>query len=274
MTGEKSLAYWPRLSPDGRRAAIVIGDPSADLWIQDLDRGVRQRTTTQEQVVSAAVWSPDGSELAFLHEETSRSLLVAAPSNGAARTRTILESKERYEPTDWSPDGRYILCDKGLVGASHIWAVPVAEPAKAFAVVETAYAERNGQFSPDGRWVAYRSLESGKEEIFVTPFPGGGAKWQASIGGGTQPRWSHDGKQLYYVSTNNELMAVDVDGRGLRFDAKAPRTLFRVDLVIGPRQGYHGYDVAPDGRFLINAATEAEQPRAALVVNWDSELPK
>lgn len=274
-TGEKSRAYWPRMSPDGRRVALLIGDLSADVWVQELDRGVRQRATTQGQVVSAPAWSSDSSEIVFLRQEPSRNLLITVPSNGAATRKTILESKERYEPTDWSADGRYILCDRGPLGATHIWAVPVAVPAKAFPVVETPFAERSGQFSPDGRWIAYRSLESGKEEIFITPFPGGGAKWQVSIGGGTQPRWSRDGKQLFYVSTNNELMAVDVDGRGPRFEAKTPRILFRVNPVIGPRQGFHSYDVAPDGRrFLVNTASEAEQPRAALVVNWDAELPK
>jgi hypothetical protein len=272
-TGEKSLGYWPRLSPDGRRAAIVIGDPSADIWIQELDRGVRQRATTQEAVVSAPIWSPDGSEIAYLRQDPDRFLLSASPANGAGTRRTISESKEQYEPMDWSTDGTYLLCDKGLLGATHIWAVPVADPAKAFAVVETPFAERSGQFSPDGRWVAYRSLESGKEDIFVTPFPGGGAKWQVSIGGGTQPRWSRDGRQLFYVSTVNELMSVEVDGRGPRFEAKTPRTLFRVNLFSGPRQGYCSYDVAPDGRrFLVNTASEAEKPRAALVVNWDADV--
>jgi Tol biopolymer transport system component len=274
-TGERGLAYWPRLSPDGRRAAIIIGDPSADIWIQELDRGVRQRATAQGQIVSAGVWSPDGSEIAFLSQFPDQFLVGAVPSNGAGTRRTILDSKERFEPTDWSPDGRHILCDKGALGVPHIWAIPVADPAKAFAVVETRFAERSGQFSPDGRWVAYRSLESGKEEIFVTPFPGGGAKWQVSVGGGMQPRWSRDGRQLYYVSTNNDLMAVDVEGHGARFETKTPRILFRVNLVVGPRQGYQGYDVAPDGkRFFLNTASEAEQPRAALVVNWDAELPR
>lgn len=116
---------------------------------------------------------------------------------------------------------------------------------------------------------------AGHEEIYATPFPAGGAKWQVSIGGGTQPRWSRDGKTIYYVANNNELMAVEVDGRGSRVEAKTPRALFRVNLVIGSRQGYYEYDVAPDGkRFLVNTASEADQPRAALITNWNAELPK
>jgi hypothetical protein len=273
-SGEKSIAYWPRLSPDGKRVAILIGDPSADVWIQDLDRGVRQRATNQGQVISAPTWSPDGSEIAFVSQFPEHFVLSAVPSNGAATLRTILNTKDRVEPTDWSRDGRYILCDKGELGATHVWAFPVADPSKAFAVVETTFAERSGQFSPDGRWVAYRSLESGKEEIYVTPFPGGGAKTQISVRGGTAPRWSHDGRQLYYVSTNNDLMAVEVDGRGGRFEAKTPRNRFRVNPFIGPRQGFHEYDVGRDGRFLVNSAGEAEQPRAALVANWNAELAK
>ena len=274
-SGERSVAYWPRLSPDGKHAALLLGDPNADVWVQDLERGVRQRATSRGQVVSAPVWSSDGSEIAFLAQPPGRFLVVAARSDGSASERTVLDTQDRYEPTDWSSDGKYILCDKGPLGATHIWAIPVADPAKAFPVVQTSFAERSGQFSPDTRWVAYRSLEPANSAVYVTPFPDGGAKWQVSLGSATQPRWSRDGRTVYFLSTNNELMAADVDGRGPRFEAKAPRTLFRTNLFFGPRQGFYGFDVSPDpNRLLLNTAGEAEQPRVALVVHWDADLPK
>ena len=102
----------------------------------------------------------------------------------------------------------------------------------------------------------------------------GGMREVYKFGGGFQPRWRRDGRQLFYVSTNNELMAVEVDGQTAQFAAKTPRILLRVNLFFGPRRGFFSYDVSPDGRFLVNSTGEGEQPRAALVVNWDAELQK
>jgi dipeptidyl aminopeptidase/acylaminoacyl peptidase len=151
----------------------------------------------------------------------------------------------------------------------------VAEPARAFPLVQTQFPERAGQVSPDGRWVAYQSLQTGRNEIYVTPFPGGGARWQVSGGGGSQARWSPDGRELYFVSADDDLTVASVDGRGSRFEVKDVRPLFRVNLYRGPRVGLHSYAVASDGkRFLVNDAGEAGVPRVALVTNWTAILAK
>ncbi|HEU5248720.1 MAG TPA: hypothetical protein VFW15_01920 [Thermoanaerobaculia bacterium] len=153
--------------------------------------------------------------------------------------------------------------------------IPLAEPEKAGPLVQSQFQERGGQFSPDGRWVAYQSLQTSRNEIYVTPFPGGGARWQVSAAGGTQPRWSPNGRELYFVSAVDDLMVATVDGRGTRFEVKENKPLFRVNLYRGPRVGQHSYDVSPDGkRFLINDAGEAGVPRVALVTNWTAMLPK
>ncbi len=277
--GEKSEASMPRLSSDGRRALVALGDPNNDIWVYELDRGVRTRLTTAAQVQPGPVWSPDGSEILYcsqrMSDENAEFVVTALASDGGGQGRVVYRSNTRTEPTDWSHDGRYLLVDRGNVGAQDIWAVPISDPNQAFPLVETQFSERAGQFSPDGRWVAYQSLETSRNEIFVTPFPGGRARRQVSANGGTQARWSRDGRSLYFISADGDLTVADVDGSGSRFEVKDVKPLFRVNLFGGQRVGLHSYDVSPDGkRFLINDAGEAGVPRVALVTNWTAELGK
>jgi eukaryotic-like serine/threonine-protein kinase len=274
---EKSPGYSPQLSPDGRRASVVMGDPNNDVWVYELDRGVQTRLTTDAQAQIAPVWSPDGSQIVFVQGLGGGTdfVLVTIAADGAGKPKEIFRSKERLEVSDWSRDGRYLLIDRGNIGASDIWAFPIADPAKAFPLVQTPFLEHSGQFSPDGRWVAYVSQHTGRDEVYVTSFPTGGTRWQVSGSGGTQPRWSPDGRELYFVSVGDELTAAAVDGSGPRFVVKEVRPLFRVNMYTGPRSGMYGYNVAPDGkRFLVNDAGEAGQARVALVVNWPAELKR
>jgi Tol biopolymer transport system component len=279
--GEKSTAYSPQLSPDGRRALVVLGDPNNDIWVYELERGVRTRLTTLAQVTVSPLWSPDGSEILFCAQrqrppEKSQGFdLVTIRSDGSGDEKQLYRSETRVEPMDWSRDGRYLLIDRGNIGSQDVWVVPLADAGKAFPLVQTSFNERGGQFSPDGRWVAYHAQPTGRNEVFVTPFPGGGARFQISANGGTQARWSPDGSEIYFVAPDENLMVATVDGSGARFVVKDVRPLFRVNLFRGPRFGLHSYAVAPSGkRFLINDAGEAGTPRVALVTNWTAELPK
>jgi serine/threonine protein kinase/Tol biopolymer transport system component len=277
--GENSAAYSPQLSPDGRRALVILGDPNNDVWVYELGRGLRTRLTTEAQVTVSPIWSPDSSQILFCSQKRSKEplefVLTIMPSDGAGEQRVLYRSKERIEPMDWSHDGRYVLVDRGNIGAQDIWAIPLAETARAFPLVQSQFPERAGQFSPDGRWVAYQSLQTGRNEVYVTPFPGGGARWQVSGGGGTQPRWGPDGRELYFVSADDDLMVAAVDGTRSRFEVKDVKPLFRTNMFRGPRHGLHSYAVHPDGkRFLINDAGEAGIPRVALVTNWTAELGK
>ena len=120
-----------------------------------------------------------------------------------------------------------------------------------------------------------RVRHSGRDEVYVTSFPGGGTRWQVSGSGGTQARWSPDGRELYFLSARDELMAAAIDAGGSRFEVGDVRPLFRVNMFTGPRHGLYGYDVSPDGkRFLVNDAGEASVPRVALVTNWTAGLKK
>jgi Tol biopolymer transport system component len=275
---EKSEAYSPELSPDGKRASVVIGDPNNDVWVYELDRGVQARLTTNIQAQIAPVWSPDGSQIAFiegLRGGRDEFILSTVAADGAGKPKEIYVSKERMEVSDWSPDGRYFLVDRGNIGASQIVVYPIAEPAKTYPLVQTSFLHRSGQFSPDGRWVTYISQQTGRNEVYVTSFPGGEQRTQVSGNGGRQPRWSPDGRAIYFVTASDELAVATVDGSGPRFVVKETRPLFRVNMYTGPRSGMYGYAVSPDGkRLLINDAGDATVPRVALVTNWTAGLKK
>jgi eukaryotic-like serine/threonine-protein kinase len=272
---EKSEAYAPQISPDGRRAAMVLGDPANDIWIYDLGRGIRTRLTSGAVATPAAQWSPDGSEIIYTSQsQPGRFVLSAIRSDGAGNPREIYSSTERIEPTDWSRDGRFVLVTRGNIGSSDIWVVPLADPAKTSPFVVSP-AATSAQFSPDGRWVAYRSNESGRTEIYVTPFPTGGARVQISANGATQPRWSSDGRMIYYISPESDLVAASLKIEGPRLEVEETRILFPTNFYFGPRVGLMGYDVRRDGKgFLANSAGDVGAPRVALVQNWDANLPK
>ncbi len=276
--GERGESYAMRLSPDGRRATVIQGDPNNDIWIYELERGVRTRLTTNAQVLPSPLWSPDGSEIAFTGgaalAQTPDYVVSTVPSFGAGEKKVVFRSTVRVETTDWSRDGRYLLYDRGNIGATDIWAVALAQPDKPFALVQTPFVDTGGVFSPDGRWVAYVSMQTGTWEIFVTAFPAGGAPYQVSASGGRLPVWSADGKTIYFVGARDELTSAEVDGSGPRFEIRTPKPLFPLPLFIGPRLA-SAYAIVPDGkRILANAAPDLAAPRIAFVANWTSGLTK
>jgi Tol biopolymer transport system component len=161
--------------------------------------------------------------------------------------------------------------------------MPLTGDAKPFSVVQTAFDETQGQFSPDVRWLAYTSNESGRDEVYVRPFPDAGGKWQVSTSGGSQPRWRPDGKELFYVAVDAKLMAVPiaVAPQGRAVTAGAPVGLFPTRLANGSGISLTGaasralYAVAADGRFLMNVTVEADHPLPITIVqNWDAPLKK
>ena len=142
---------------------------------------------------------------------------------------------------------------------------------KPYPFLNGSYTERLALFSPDGHWVAYESLESGRAEIYIRPFPGPGGQWQVSTGGGAQPRWRNDGKELYWIAPDAKLMAAPIAVKGNSIEPGAPVALFQTRIFLGgtdnPNRGQ--YNVAPDGRFLINSilSDEAVLP-ITIVQNW------
>src|SRR5262249_51887885 len=157
-----------------------------------------------------------------------------------------------------------------------LWILPLEKHAKPFVFLNTSADERAGQFSPDGRWVAYQSNASGQFEIYVRPFPGPGGQWQISASGGIQARWRPDGKELYYLAPDGKLMAAPIVVKGSTVEPGDPIPLFQPPIATGPTSSYRAqYDVAPDGRFLINVTIEdATAPPITLLLNWHTEHGK
>lgn len=153
--------------------------------------------------------------------------------------------------------------------------LPLAGDRKPYPFAQSQFPQRSGHFSPDGQWVAYTSRESGRDEVYVAPFPGPGGKWQVSSAGGRMPRWRRDGRELYFVGEDDTLMAAEVEASPHKFEVKNVRPLFRVNLAPEARDRGGSFDVAADGtRFIINASSDEAQPPITLVLNWTAELKK
>jgi Tol biopolymer transport system component len=263
------------LSRDRQKVAVSVLDPKVgppDLWIFDVARGLRSRFTFDPGADRWPVWSPDGTRIAFSSNRKGRFNLYMRSYAGSGVEELILESDRDKVLSDWSPDDRHLLFEtrSDPNTRSDVWALPLDGDRKPFPVLQTQYRELEAVFSPDGRWIAYNSDESGRSEIYVTPFPGPGRKWQVSPSGGLLPRWSRTGKEIFFVGPGERINVAEVTTQGDTFDVGRTQPLFDVR---GQRPG-NIYDVTPDGqRFLVNTASDQlNAGSVTLVVNWPEAL--
>src|SRR4030095_4930685 len=180
--------------------------------------------------------------------------LFIKPSSGAQAEELLLETPDNKYAQDWSKDGRFLLYSvTDPTTGRDLFVLPMDGDRKSIVVAKTEFEELNGQFSPDGKWVAYETNESGRFEIVVQPFPSASGKWQVSTGGGIQPRWRADGKELYFIAPERKLMAASVTASGTTFAAGMAVALFPVKIPPNPGTNKHQYMVSRDGRFLETA---------------------
>ncbi len=204
------------ISPDEKRVAVATWDPQAstrDIWIIDPVRTTSTRFTFNAAEDFLPIWSPDAANIVFVSDRSGLGNLYEKPTSGAANEEEILKTDERKWPSDWSRDGQYIA----FISASpttklDLWVLPMLGDRKPIPFLQTSFNEDGPKFSPDGHFIAYISDDSGPYEVYVQPFPATGAKWQISSGGGIQPRWRGDGKELFFMAPNKKL-----DGRGCEF---------------------------------------------------------
>jgi eukaryotic-like serine/threonine-protein kinase len=269
---DTGLPVYPELSPDGCQVAVSkTVQTNQDIWLRDLLRGSVTRLTFDTAVDSAPIWSPDGMRIVFGSNRKGPYQLYAKSSSGAGGEDLLLESPNTVFPLDWSKDGRFLLYSEVDVKTGRdLWALPVTgSDRKPIPIGTTTVDEQNGQFSPDGRWVAYQINESGEFQIVVQPFPQPTGKWQVSTGGGTDPRWRADGKELYFISPDGKMMASSINVQGSTFAATAPVALFQASPVTGLGFNKQEYAVSRDGRFLINQPAEASiNAPITLILNW------
>ncbi len=273
QVGEPDAYGSLALSPDGRRLAVMVYDASLgyDLWTFDLDRNIRTRLTFGGGNGWSA-WSPDGRSIAFRNSSPGGFGLYVKPSDGSGREQALLGPDAAVFPNSWSRDGRFLAYQRSDPKTNFdVWVLPMTGERKPFQFVQGPAFEGNPQFSPDGKWIAYQSDESGRAQIYVAQFPGPGGKWQVSSTGGTQPKWSRDGKELYYLGPTQDLMAVSIRENGTILQPGNPTLLFNVpvrNIPIG------AYDVDAKGRFVVATGTEESSQPLTLVQNWTEALKK
>jgi dipeptidyl aminopeptidase/acylaminoacyl peptidase len=266
----------PHISPDGRRIAVQRGAfGSADLWL--LEGARLSRFTFDSAGDNDPVWSPDGRRVVFdSNRKGKRDLYIK--SIDAGQEELILESPHDKIATDWSRDGRFVLYHTNESDWD-LWVLPLEGDRRPREFLKTEFSERWAQFSPDGRWIAYTSNETGRYEIYIRPFVQGaatgpaevrpGRQWQVSTAGGIFPAWRHDSKAIYYIGPNGQMMSASINTAGAELEPGTPVVMFQSRIVgAGLDRGPRHYDVAPDGRFLINTVVDDPVAPITLLLNW------
>jgi Tol biopolymer transport system component len=279
--GEPAPYFTPRFSPDGKRLVYTEVDPhggKSDIWVRDIASGYQTRVTSDPRPLNP-IWSPDGAYNAYSVMRTGIPAIFIKPA------RTVGVEQELWRPkngsvsaSDWTPDGKYLVLSERLFSAGklRIALLLVTDNRAPEPIIEVPGANvDSGLVSPDGKWIAYRSDESGKNEVYISSFPKPLGKLQVSSDGGSTPRWKRDGKELYYLTPDNKLVAAQINYAGSSVQVVATRVLFQTSATLTLTGGTQ-YDVTPDGsRFLVvSLSSDETHTPLNLVVNWTAELKK
>jgi Tol biopolymer transport system component len=270
------------LAPDGERIAYAEATPGGrdDVWVYDLVRGVKTRLTTDPAVDHGAVWSSDSRRVAWdTHRHAEGASMYERVADGSAPERQVLPPEKGFarSPRTYTLNGHFLAYVQSSTGGApwDLWVLPLMGGGKPFTYVASQFDEWGASVSPDGRWMAYSTTETGVSQIVVQPFPDPAAgKWQVSMNGGAYPRWRRDGRELYYVAANGDLVSVSVTP-GATFSVGASTVLFKTNFgFTGQPLTGAPYDVRADGeRFLL--AVSPDDPNATpirTVVNWPALL--
>lgn len=260
-----------KLSPDAKRLALGVTGANDQIWLYDLARRTLSRLTFGWDNFIVG-WTPDGERLTIQSDRVQNSFglfwqAVESPEPAERLTDNLTAHPDRGS---WSPDGKLLAFTNQTSPATRgdIWVLELGPKRKTRPLIETPFDESEPTFSPDGRWLAYVSHESGRNEVYVQPFPGLGRKWQLSTDGGDQPVWARHGRELFYVN-GHKMMAVSIR-TGQTFVPGEPQLLFERSYQLYP------YDVTPDGRFIMIEPAEPEvaPTEITLVQNWTEELKR
>jgi Tol biopolymer transport system component len=282
-TGSASDQDEISLSPDGRFVAFERNDPalgSSDVWRLDLERGVESRITYDPGSESTATWAPDGRSIVYTSGDivSLSTDMYQTNSAGTGEKRLLLHTTDgSLFPDAVSGDGKLLLYEhQTQKGSLDLMLLPLSG-GNPTTYLATPFDEAHGQFSPDGRFVSYTSTESGREEIYVRPFPSGDEKWQVSTAGGDQAVWKGDGTELYYLSAAQEIMAVPVEKKASGLSFGTPLKLFGVRVPAwGVTLSRCGFQASHDGtRFLVNEVTGGtDRSPITVALNWTADIKK
>jgi Tol biopolymer transport system component len=264
----------PRLSPDETRVLVERREGGqSDIWIIDLARGTNSRLTFSPKNETEAIWSPDGSHVIYAVESEGKKAIYQKLATGSGSEELLFKADLDSAPTDLSRDGRFVsFMSRGNPKTGNdLFVVPITGERKPQPLIQTQFTDNAAQFSPDGKWVVYWNDESGTQQTYVQPFPPTGEKVQISVDGGAQARWRGDGKELFFVSLDNRMMAVDVELTP-KFHVSVPKPLFQIPGYLGPTTRY---SVTRDGkRFLLAVNNDLTDSPITVVLNWTAKLKK
>jgi serine/threonine-protein kinase len=269
----------PRLSPDGKRLALIRYEVGAQgLWVYEWRGNIMNRLTSGQDISPA--WSPDSKHIALYSERKVQWIRA----DGGKR-KSLTDSKNTQRPYSFSPDGKRLAFDEFTEETRwDIWTLPLEDadtddpkPGKPELFLRTRFTEAAPAFSPDGRWLAHTSNESGSFEVYVRPFPDGGAKWQVSSAGGRSPAWSRTRPELFYLDPDNRIMVATYAVKGDVFTPQT-RRVWSAERLAWAHESQLLYDLAPDGNRVIalmpppGAEADKPQTRLTFLLNFFDEL--
>jgi serine/threonine-protein kinase len=265
----------PSLSPDGSRLAVTIEGEMQNLWVYDITRGSLIRVTFEAGYDMAPVWSPDSRHLAFCAARGGRVALLRKPSDGTGSEEVLFSGGVASFPTSWSRDGKFLAFIQWAPDTDwDVWVLPLEGERKPIALLRTPFRELSPVFSPDSRWLAYVSNETGRNEVYVRPFPDAAGRWKISTEGGTQPRWAGNGRELFYRN-GNKMLAVSIDTRN-GFGASQPKLLFEGAYRMNVNW-VAAYDVTADGQRFVMSRSRQDTgggDQIHVVLNWSEEVKR
>jgi Tol biopolymer transport system component len=251
------------LSPDGEKLALGINAANDDIWIYQIKRGTLTRLTFAGGNNDFPIWSPDGKYIVYQAEKGKSPNIFRKAWDGSGAEERLTSNMNAQLPTSFTPDGKMLAFQQ----SGDIWILPLENDRKPQPFIQSPANEFGGTFSPDGRWMAYVSDESGKNEVYVVPFPKRDGKWQISTGGGYGPGWSHNGKELFYVN-GSSLMSVSISSQST-FDYTVPRKVCAIPASIQIS------DISSDARQFVVLSSKTLQftlPQVDVVLEWFREL--
>ena len=275
--GEAGLLGNPSLSPDGHRIAFDVADPKArnvDVWIHDLPHNASTRFTFDPAEETTGVWSRDGKMIAY-RSAAKQEVLRLKNSSGYEADRGLAAPPSNLidiAPNSFTADDQDLIATATLTAGGTGLEIVSLKDHKVAPLLSGHGNQSDGQISPDGKWLAYESDETGEWEVYIAPYPATGGKLQASRGGGKEPRWRGDGKEIFYLDPKGNITAVDVNSEGT-LATGTPTTLFQADARPSVSSSdLFNYDVTPDGqRFIVDRYVKpAHTPPLSIILNAGS----
>jgi Tol biopolymer transport system component len=276
--GPPGILLEPSFDPAMTRAVICHQDRvtgQVDLWIHDLVRGgvARFGGGPGHRGAQTPLWSPDGASVVYTGTRGEKWALLRRPVSDAGAAEEVLVPEDpgvSIFADDWSRDGRYLLYERITDKTRYDLWVRDLRTGQSRPLLVTEFNESHATLSPDGRFFAYVSDESRRGEVYVQGFPAGGTKWPVSSGGGDQPRWRQDGKELFFLAANGSLMAVDVSSGPSGLEVSKPRKLFTIGVPENTVR--NTYLVADNGRRFLVTLNPDTGSEAEVVLNWPEAL--